>query len=326
MIGVFFILAAAGFLAIQNVVLKMMVSVHDLMGLVPFGGWVSPTLDHSLLLLQLRMLLTIPLMLLLAPRLHPGTVEEIQWLCDRTQFQKPDHRRYIGVTLGAYLCIWIALVLLYIAIGRLSTGVAATLFSIHPAVTALLAWLQFGQRVRWAQWGWMAVVLLGLMLTTPAWTDVGTDGAGVGAAIAAGVAFSGYNLLTQLSLNPKNRQPSLHPVTFSLLQFGVMLGLSTGALGLVTITIQPEDWPAVWGMSLVSAIAAMTAYLLNNMGIQQVGAATASVVNSITPILTALLAAIAIQETLTLRQLIGVVVVTVSIAALSLRRPTVKSP
>lgn len=324
MIGVGLIVAAAGFLAIQNVVLKMMVSVHDLVGVWPFGGWVSPTVDHSLLLLQLRMVLTVPLMLLLAPRLHPGTMQEIRWLCDRTRLRKSDHRRYVGVTLGACLCIWVALVLLYIAIGRLTTGIAATLFSIHPAVTALLAWFQFGQRVRLVQWLWIAVVMLGLMLTTPAWT--GTDGIGVGVAIAAGVAFSGYNLLTQLSLNPGNQPPPLHPVTFSLLQFGVMLGLSTVALGLVTVTIQPEDWPAVWGMSFVSAIAAMTAYLLNNMGIQRVGAATASVVNSMTPILTALLAAIAIRETLTVRQLIGVVVVTIGIAALSLRRRSAKSP
>lgn len=315
-------LAAALFLAIQNVALRIMVSPGEFLGLFSFGGWVPPTVDHALLLLQLRMVLTVPLMLLLTPRLYGNAGQELGWFWNRASLQQvPSHRRYVLTVMGACVCIFLALVLLYVAISSLTTGVAVTIFFIHPAITVLLAWAFLGDRLQPGQLGWMGLVLLGLVLTSPtiASGTLQQSWLGVGAAIAAGFAYAGYSLLAQLSLQPQPNRRVLHPVTFSLLQFITMLGLATLGLGLIHINIAPGAWAQIWSLSLVSAIAAMIAYILNNIGIQRIGAAQASLISSMTPILTAILAALLIHETLTLRQTLGIALVTLGIAALSLR-------
>lgn len=322
MVGILLVLAAALFLAIQNVALKIIVSPGELLGLFSFGGWVPPTVDHALLLLQLRMVLTVPLMVLLTPKLYGNAGRELGWFWNRASLQKlPEHRRYALKVMGACVCIFLALVLLYVAISRLTTGVAVTIFFIHPAITALLAWVCFGDRLQPGQLGWMGLVLLGLVLTSPAIASdtLQQSWLGVGAAIAAGFAYAGYSLLAQLSLQAQPGRLVLHPVTFSLLQFITMLVLATLGLGLITIDITPGSWAQIWSLSLVSAIAAMIAYIFNNIGIQRIGAANAALISSMTPILTALLAALLIRETLTPRQTLGIALVTLGIAALSLR-------
>ena len=322
MFGILLILASTLFLAIQNVALKIIVSRHEFLGLFPLGGWVSPKVDHSYLLLQLRMVLTVPLMALLTPRLYPSTGRELRWFLDgRSLRTMPSRRHYFLLVLGANLCILLALVLLYVAISTLTTGVAVTIFFIHPAFTVLLAWVLLGERARPGQLAWMGLVLLGLVLTAPSIADGALQRGWVGvvAAIAAGVAYAGYSLLAQLCLQPNPNQPSLHPVTFSLVQFVTMLAVGSLGLAAITIDIAPGAWPQIWSLSLVSAIAAMIAYILNNIGIQRIGAAQSSLISSTTPILTALLAALFIQESLTSRQIMGIALVTLGIAALSLR-------
>ncbi|MEO1145008.1 MAG: DMT family transporter [Cyanobacteria bacterium J06638_22] len=325
MVGILLVLVAALLLAIQNVALKIIVSPGEFLGLFPLGGWVRPTVDHALLLLQMRMLLTVPLMVVLTPRLYDHAGQELGWFWNREALQtRPSHRHYALKVIGACTCIFLALVLLYVAISSLTTGVAVTIFFIHPAITVLLAWAVLGERVQPGQLGWIGLVLLGLVLTSPSIASgaLQQNWLGVGAAIAAGFAYAGYSLLTQLSLQRQPDQSVLHPVTFSLLQFITMLVLATLGLRLVTIDIASGMWAQIWSLSLVSAIAAMIAYILNNMGIQRIGAAKASLISSTTPILTALLAALLIREILAPRQILGIAFVTCGIAALSWRFKT----
>ena len=322
MVGILLVLVAALLLAIQNVALRIIVSPGEFLGLFPLGGWVRPTVDHALLLLQMRMLLTVPLMVVLTPRLYDNAGRELGWLWTREALQtRPSHRHYALKVIGACTCIFLALVLLYVAISRLTTGVAVTIFFIHPAITVLLAWAILGERIQLGQLGWIGLVLVGLVLTSPSIASgaLQQNWLGVGAAIAAGFAYAGYSLLAQLSLQRQPEQSVLHPVTFSLLQFITMLVLATLGLRLITIDIAPGMWAQIWSLTLVSAIAAMVAYIFNNIGIQRIGATKASLISSTTPILTALLAALLIREVLSLRQIFGIVLVTCGIAALSLR-------
>ena len=322
MVGILLVLVAALLLAIQNVALKIIVSPGEFLGLFPLGGWVRPTVDHALLLLQMRMLLTVPLMVVLTPRLYDNAGRELGWFWNREALQtRPSHRHYALKVIGACTCIFLALVLLYVAISRLTTGVAVTIFFIHPAITVLLAWAILGERIQLGQLGWIGLVLVGLVLTSPSIASgaLQQNWLGVGAAIAAGFAYAGYSLLAQLSLQRQPDQSVLHPVTFSLLQFITMLVLATLGLRLITIDIAPGMWAQIWSLTLVSAIAAMVAYIFNNIGIQRIGATKASLISSTTPILTALLAALLIREVLSLRQIFGIVLVTCGIAALSLR-------
>jgi drug/metabolite transporter (DMT)-like permease len=76
-------------------------------------------------------------------------------------------------------------------------------------------------------------------------------------------------------------------------------------------------WLPLWIGGLLSAIATFAGHLLNNFGIRLIGATSASMISASNPALTATLAWLTIQETLNGLQLIGVVIVTLSVALLS---------
>lgn len=76
-------------------------------------------------------------------------------------------------------------------------------------------------------------------------------------------------------------------------------------------------WLALWIGGLLSAIVTFAGHLMNNLGIRQIGATAASMIGASNPALTVLLAWLTIQETLNGLQLIGVAIVTLSVALLS---------
>jgi drug/metabolite transporter (DMT)-like permease len=65
------------------------------------------------------------------------------------------------------------------------------------------------------------------------------------------------------------------------------------------------------------AIATFIGHLLNNFGICVIGATSASMIGASNPAITVILAWLTIQETLNGLQLVGVVIVTLSVALLS---------
>ena len=66
-----------------------------------------------------------------------------------------------------------------------------------------------------------------------------------------------------------------------------------------------------------SGVISFIGHTLNNLGIRQIGATTASIVGASSPALTALIAWATISETLNLIQSLGIGVVTLGIALLS---------
>ncbi|MBD2258343.1 DMT family transporter [Pseudanabaena sp. FACHB-2040] len=325
MLGTLLVLLSTCCLAIQNVALKIIVSPQIILGQFPWGGWVEPSFQHSVLLLQLRTLFVVPMMFAISCNLYPPTFQELrQTFTLSPTDSNPRKIRYGLTVIGASVAVFAALVLLFTAISFLSTGIAVTLFFIHPALTTLLAWALLGERPKPFHLRLMGLILLGLVLTTPhpdtlplaSWIK------GSLSALSAGFCFAGYSLLTQLSLRAKTLPPGqrpLHPLPFSLVLFATNLVLATVSLLWVNIQVLPEFWPAIWLVSGLSGITAMIAYILNNYGIQMIGAARTSLISSTTPILTALLAWFTLQEGITLMQLLGILLVTLGIACLSLK-------
>jgi drug/metabolite transporter (DMT)-like permease len=71
----------------------------------------------------------------------------------------------------------------------------------------------------------------------------------------------------------------------------------------------------IW--SLLSALFTFAGHVLNNWGIHLIGASRAAIIGATNPALTAVLAGLTIQETLTGLQLLGIFVVTFSVALLN---------
>lgn len=307
MLGFVLVLLSSGFFCIQNVVVRILFAEQQLVGIGLTGGFLEPTLHNSFLLLLLRMLLAVPLMGLLATRLHSAIWRETRHLL-RAQ---GDRRAAIHAVVGGVL-MFTYLGLLYVAIGLIATAIALTLFFTFPIFTALFSWRFLGQAPTTEQWPIMGCILLGSALTIPPaqWAGGGSWwGAAFG--VMSGIAYAGYTVNAQKSFD------YLNPLTYTWVSFVLTLLLSAICLMVWPIeNIRLLAWGPIWIGSLVSGIVTFLGHMLYNTGIKHVGATLAAMIGAANPALTVVLAWVAIRELLTAVQLLGVSVVTVSVATL----------
>ena len=295
------------FFCIQNVIVRILFNDFTLWGVWHTGGFVETSLANSFLLLFLRMAAGVPLLAAVSALLYRPTWKDI------AQLRQPAQRRILGLALGGGGLMFLYLALLYLAIGQIETGVALTLFFTFPVFTALLSWGWFGLRPSLFRWVIMAAILGGSWLTLPRVTQgVGVSQSGVVLAVASGLAYALYTVVAQKSFE------SFHPVPFTWISFAVTLVLSALCLGLATGNWEALPWGPLWVGSLLSAIVTFSGHVLNNLGIRTIGATATSMIGAANPALTVVLAWFAMQETLMGVQVVGVGVVTLSVALLSL--------
>jgi drug/metabolite transporter (DMT)-like permease len=303
-LGFLIVLLSSCFFCFQNVIVRILFHEQRILGLFQVGGFVTPTLHNSFLLMFMRMLLAVPLMAILAPKLYPGTWKEIGAL------RQIEQRPLLLQSLGCGVLMFLYLALLYISIGTISTGIALTLFFTYPVFTALFSWRWFGDRPTPLRWSVMGLVFLGSTLTLPqGGMATGHQLIGITTGIASGVTYALYTVMAQKSFE------RLHPVPFTWLSFATALVLS--AVSLLWQNDQPLLWLPLWVGGLLSAIVTFAGHLMNNFGIRLIGATSASMIAASNPTLTVLLAWLTIQETLNGVQILGVGVVTLSVALLS---------
>lgn len=305
-------MAASFFFCFQNVIVRILFNESSVLGVFNTGGFVEPTLQNSFLLMFMRMVLGVPLMAIPLSRLYGNTWDEIR------QLKSPKQRRLLAHALIGGLLMFLYLALLYLSVGLISTGIALTLFFTYPVFTALLSWKVLNISLSRYRWIVMGFVLVGSALTIPrggASDDSQSIWLGVVLGIASGLTYALYSVNAQKSFE------SMHPVPFTWISFTTAmvlsgLGLTVGlARGYESIPHLP--WTALWIGGLLSAIATSAGHLLNNFGILRIGATSAAMVGATNPALTTLLAWITIQESLNEIQILGIVIVTLSIAALS---------
>ena len=309
--GFFIVILGSFCLGAQNVLLRVIFSPSPLFGQEMWGGLLTPTPSHSLLVLQMRSLLIFPAIGVLAWRLYPATGNELWALL------RPSQRRLLGRVLLSSSFLFVALALLLIAIASIPAGVATVIFFIHPVITGLLAWKFLGSRPSRLRAAVTVGVLLGAGLVTPLLTGgQGNVVLGVGAALGASLAYSLQGLLAQSCFS------RIHPIPFTVVNFGVMTALSALCLPFLTLQVPAPAWRPLWGVTCAAAIATLLGQLFYNIGIHLVSAVTMAIVAVSNPVFTVTLAWVGLQESLQPRQVLGVLLVVVSIVALSQDRRT----
>jgi drug/metabolite transporter (DMT)-like permease len=310
MLGFLIVLLSSIFFCFQNVIVRVLFTEHTVLGILQTGGFVTPTLQNSFLLMFMRMLLVVPPMGALATSLHASTWQDV------AKLRQPSQRPLLLRSLGCGCLMFLYLALLYVSIGLIPTGIAMTLFFTYPVFTALLSWRMFGDRLSLYGWGIMGGVFIGSALTLPQSNAAfgSHPWIGVVAGLASGVTYALYTVFAQRSFE------SFHPVPFTWLSFATTLVLSGFCLLVWQIHSGNLPWAALWVGALLSAIATSTGHLLNNFGIRMIGATTASMIGATNPALTVVLAWVTIQETLNFVQILGVILVTLSVAMLSRER------
>ncbi|MBD2625817.1 DMT family transporter [Trichormus variabilis] len=311
--------------SLYNVAIKaLFYKDSQLLGEFETQQFISPTLGNIFLILMLRLLVVVPLMLLLAPILHPPIWQDLQNLFDSvgrnatSNSAKTKRVLILSVVSGCFL--FLSQVLIYIAIGTVTTGIAIALFFVYPVISGLLAWFLFRDRPNLISAGAYATIFCGELLILSTYsTAMSNTSLGTISGIMSGIAFAVYVIFTRLCAT------QLHPVSFALINFATMLLLSFICLMLPL----PSDWSlAIRSSNLLEVILSafmlgvltLCGYLFNNFGIRKLGAPQSAIIGATVPVLTVIFAGLMIQETLDLLQILGVLLVTLGAVAFSFEK------
>ncbi|HSM83515.1 MAG TPA: EamA family transporter [Nodosilinea sp.] len=319
-VGLLMVVLSTLALSLHNVIVGVIGYGGQVLGRFPVEGVFPLTIPNSLLLLWLRMVVVVPLLALLAPRLYPRVGSDLRQL-----FQSPD-RRPLGQVVASGGFLFLSQVLIYKAIADIGPGVAVTLLFMYPLFTVPLAWFLFGERPRALQLVVMFAISMGIVFTAlpRIYSDLSGNSLslwGVGAALLASVAFALFLIAMQLSFR------RLHPVSVSLLQFSTIFILTSLILIVGSFFgLEPGRPNQPLGLVVgagVLGVLTLLGYLFNNYGVKLLGASQASIVAASGPVVTAILAYLLTpgeKSSLLFIQWMGVLLVTLGVISLSLDR------
>lgn len=302
--------------AFQNVVISIIFNKSPILfDRFELGGFVTPSVGNSLLILWLRMLVVVPLMAIWATIRYPSVWRELGQVV-----QSKDWLLFFNILLSGFF-LFLSQALIYLALGPIAPGVAITIFFIYPIFTLLLAWVLYGIRPPLVSNLVIFSVLVGFVLITlPSTRTTELSGLGIMAAAGAGIAFAVHLILSRI---PAKR---LHPVPLLWINYVIILSFT----GLCLAGPFPESWwrfdvaPSMWPSLMISCLVlsgiTVLSNLLSSLGIKRLDPRRALILEATVPALTALLGWAIIQNTLQAPQLFGVLIVTLGIVALNIEQ------
>lgn len=319
-IGFIFVLLSTVALSVHNVIVRIVGSPSNVFGFFQMGGFIKLSLGNSLLILWLRMMVVVPLLAMVANRLYSPVWTDLKKVLTSANLSP----LFSAVASGCSL--FLSQVLIYIAFGIFGNpGIPVTILFMYPILTVPLAWLLFGDRPSQLQISAMFAVTLGVVLA--AWPNISSTQnlslLGVGTAVAAGVAFAFYLIFIQIAF-----QKRIPPVPASLIQFATIFVLCNLSLiflpqDFLSLKIQANQQIGLLIGAILLGVLTLLGYLLNNFAVKYMGAAQASIVSSMGPALTAVLALLIIPSNKTVLQGVqwaGIILVTLAVGALSFER------
>jgi drug/metabolite transporter (DMT)-like permease len=214
-----------------------------------------------------------------------------------------------GVFLGVDLLCW------HRSIADIGAGLATVLANLQVAAVPLLAWALLGERPGRRVLAAMPVVLAGIVLISGALEQgaYGRDPApGALFGVLTGLAYAGYILV--LRHGSAQRRPPAGPlfdVTLAAALTTLAGGLLIGDADLV------PTWPGHAWLVTLALTSQIAGWLLISLSLPRLPAAVASMLLTIQPIGSVVLAAIIFGEAPTALQLVGVAALLVSLSAVA---------
>jgi drug/metabolite transporter (DMT)-like permease len=310
LLGFGLILFSVFALYLQNIVVTILLNKSSLFSLFDIGGYLAPNMGSIFFIVFLKMAIFVPTLFLMTTFLSPHV-----WFDIKNAIK--DKNLFILISICAFF-LFVSSVLIYFSLGFLSAGIAITTFFIFPVINLFGSWLLFGIKPTFYYIITAIGILLGILIIVLQGSEnlptVGLICAGL-----SGISFAIHLLLIQVCTK------TIHPVPFSLINFGVIFLLS-----LVSVLI---SLPQSWGFSIGEGMTinvilggiilgglSLLSYLANNFGITLIGAARASIFSVIGPFLTSFLAWIMIGQSLTGLEILGILIITVGVTVLNLDR------
>lgn len=210
--------------------------------------------------------------------------------------------------------------LAFFGLQRVPVSLYTVLIYTYPALVAL-GGLTFGERLSGLGWLALGLTLLGVGLTVPNIFNgfAGVDPLGVLLVLANACSYALYILLSGRLLRGVHdlTRASVWSISGSLLF--TLCVVAVRALRAEAIVIPPNlsVWGGLAGLILIATIMPIITFYA---GLNRLGAARAAIVSMIEPVLTLIWAVLLRGENLTAVQLVGGMLILVSVALLNLRR------
>jgi drug/metabolite transporter (DMT)-like permease len=192
-------------------------------------------------------------------------------------------------------------------------GLVALLLYLYPALVAVLSASLLHERLSAAKLGALAVALVGTVLTIGPASSASLLGVALG--IAAAAIYAVY-IVAGSRLTARVPPRTMATVVIA----------SAGAVFLVAALAQGPTWPrtpagwlAVLGIAIISTVAAIVLFFA---GLERVGPTRASVLSTVEPVCTVLLAAALLGETVVPSQLVGGALILSAVVLLARAAPS----
>ena len=204
----------------------------------------------------------------------------------------------------------------FAALERIDASLLSLLLYTYPAIVAAAAILLGRERLQPRRLTALVIASAGLVLVLASAGTGELDAVGVALALASAVVYSTYILVSEKIAS--RLRPTL---LAALVCSGAAVSLTIGSALLGDL--RPGELTAAgWGwllcLALVSTVAAISLFFA---GLRRVGPTTASILSTVEPVVTVLLAFLVFGETLEGLQLVGGACVIAAVLVLHARRP-----
>ncbi|MEY3400648.1 MAG: hypothetical protein RLZZ86_251, partial [Cyanobacteriota bacterium] len=286
---------------------------------------ILPTLGNIFLILMLRLLVVVPLMLMLSPILHPSIWQDLENLFASLRGKaipsQNNTKQALFLSVISGLLLFISQVLIYLAIGEVTTSMAIALFFIYPVMSVFLAWFLFQERPNLLITGAMAAIFAGELLVLSGQVVMKNTSLGSTTAILSGIVFAIYVIVTRICAT----KLKLHPVSLTVINFTTMLLISLVCLIIplpnnLGLVINSSNILELVLSAFILGVLTLCGYLFNNFGIRKLGTPLSSLIGATVPIFTVIFAGLMLQESLDIIQVMGIILVTVGAACISWRK------
>jgi drug/metabolite transporter (DMT)-like permease len=241
----------------------------------------------------------------------------LAWMERRAYGPRPFSQRRLAMIAGIFFAI--DLVVWHHTINFVGAGLATVLGNTQVLIVALLAWVILGEQPNRRLLASMPIALVGVVLISGVIGShpYGSDPVlGVITGVVTGIAYSGFLLVLRHG-NADLRRPAgpLFDATLVGAVASLLIGLPLGEVDLL------PTWPAHGWLLLLAISAQVVGWLLISVSLPRVPAALTSVVLTLQPVGSVLLAMVLINEAPSEVQLIGAALILAGLVLATLRRP-----
>ena len=227
-----------------------------------------------------------------------------------------NRKQWLAVVLFGILQNGIYLGANFVAMQWIEAGLAAIIASLLPLLVALLSWVLFKEKMPPLAIAGLLAGLVGVVIIMGARLSGGADVLGVVLAFMGVGALSLATLLVRGAVSSGN----------VLMVVGLQMLVASAALFPASVAF--ETWHVVWTWQLIVAfiyttlVPGVLATLVWFLLVQRIGAVRASSFHFLNPFLGVAIAALVVGESLTLQDVIGVLVITFGIIAVQVSKRT----